>query len=359
MPRVGRKRARASQRSVSLEEVREVYRALRLSRPTSHTSSHAQSQDGTPREEAAPAANEGQSYPRASLLGIPAELRLEIYDYLWDNTLIHIHKRPSTTKKGLKLTWTPCLGTNLAQLCSHPSWDNTVNQEERCSEDPKRPDPTLGIFAMRFVCKALHDDLKDAYQYKPTISLSATSVSLFIKDTPRSSLERIESLTFSSTRATLERRHSRYSDYPRTIIHAYRRLRRLLPKLQTVKFQWCLLEEEVQGILDDIRNKDAGEEERMMALVFREFQPCTLAVFDASYGFESTDEYLAYPGVGRLVIKQGGRPSESTEWHPWGRMEVQHITNAREFLGLGPEVNQRRGTSYGSFFRGCQNAYYD
>jgi hypothetical protein len=61
--------------------------------------------------------------PEASLSALPAELRLQIYSYLCDDTLIHVHRHKKGSPEGTdRFTWTPCRSPNTVfpVLCANP-----------------------------------------------------------------------------------------------------------------------------------------------------------------------------------------------------------------------------------------------
>ena len=140
-------------------------------------------------------------FPPASLLGLPEELRLTIYEILWNTALVHIHFR--TDAGGLKrvirsgshqtlihdsgeffsqegkITWTPCLAVDARSrcLCAHPVWGGTVVEAHRCSDLPSSPNSLVGIFALRRACKKLRQELGDGHQTKAAVSMGFTMLS--------------------------------------------------------------------------------------------------------------------------------------------------------------------------------------
>jgi hypothetical protein len=61
--------------------------------------------------------------PEASFSALPTELRLQIYSYLCDATLIHVHRHKKESPEGTdRFTWTPCRSPNTAfpVLCANP-----------------------------------------------------------------------------------------------------------------------------------------------------------------------------------------------------------------------------------------------
>jgi hypothetical protein len=61
--------------------------------------------------------------PEASFSALPAELRLQIYSYLCDDTLIHVHRHEKKSPYGRdRFTWTPCRSPNkdYPALCANP-----------------------------------------------------------------------------------------------------------------------------------------------------------------------------------------------------------------------------------------------
>jgi hypothetical protein len=98
--------------------------------------------------------------PRATLTGLPAELRLHIYSYLRETDLIHVHWHPATETTDERFTWTPCRGTDASNrlLCANPKWSGTCTEEERCTYNTVTPSEPRGFHALAASSKALRDE---------------------------------------------------------------------------------------------------------------------------------------------------------------------------------------------------------
>jgi hypothetical protein len=105
--------------------------------------------------------------PQASFQGLPAELRLEIYDHLCDSTIIHVHR------KRKKFTWTPCLSPSDVSplLCKNPKWSGMCKEKDRCTHKEDAPPEPLGFAALAASNKFIRNETQDFILRKAVVSI--------------------------------------------------------------------------------------------------------------------------------------------------------------------------------------------
>jgi hypothetical protein len=122
------------------------------------------------------------SNPQATFEGLPAELRLDIYEYLCDSTIIHVHKHSSKTIAGddehinaqpTRFTWTPCRLPNPKSplLCANPKWSGLCKEEDRCTYKKYSPPEPLGFWALAASSKAIRIETQDFFLRRTVISI--------------------------------------------------------------------------------------------------------------------------------------------------------------------------------------------
>ncbi|KAF2801933.1 uncharacterized protein BDZ99DRAFT_469231 [Mytilinidion resinicola] len=126
--------------------------------------------------------------PGLTLLDLPTELRLEIYDYLLDDLLMHIYHDP-TVKSRLCCSSSACAQTDESSLlCKFPNWtiaDGCCNYETP-REDCKNP----LVFA--FTSKKIYQETSLLLYSRPTFHISHVILMPFLyslKDDQRSAIQ--------------------------------------------------------------------------------------------------------------------------------------------------------------------------
>lgn len=303
--------------------------------------------------------------PKASLLGLPAELRLMIYDYLWEKASIHIHHRTSsgalvparcmdsqTTNwfENTKLTWTPCnaVDTESRCLCAHPVWDGGVEQAQRCSDVPSAPNRPTGIFALRWACKALRREL-GAKQYPGAVSLEWLTVYTFIASTPAVILINITRLTLSGDRrrwissVTGELCGPRFYVAPvRDSSNLYEDVARRFPRLETVAIQGFVWRDGVRAVLAEIRGEVVSRQRigqtarsRLDCIkqMFEAFSRNVTVILDAWCRLPKPHEHDGIVTVERLIITRPATNSNDTSApHDWSTCKIDLVPSAKEAL---------------------------
>lgn len=121
--------------------------------------------------------------PQATLLGIPTELRLQIYGYVFDSTLIHVHRHEideldDTMWSPPRFTWTPCRGVNPNSnlLCANPKWSGLCKESDRCTFRPFAPKDPTGFAALAWTCKFIRQETQEFFLRNTTVSIHARDV---------------------------------------------------------------------------------------------------------------------------------------------------------------------------------------
>jgi hypothetical protein len=106
--------------------------------------------------------------PQATLGGLPTELRLQIYDYLCESSIIHLSCGPHG-----KLTWTPCWSTDpeFPLLCSATKRSRLFNEENRCSNGLNAPQEQRGCWALAASNKIIRSEAKEYLLCRSVISI--------------------------------------------------------------------------------------------------------------------------------------------------------------------------------------------
>jgi hypothetical protein len=115
--------------------------------------------------------------PRATFEGLPAELRLQIFGYLGESLLIHVHKRiKKKQKKNQALppfTWTPCRQPNpkTPLLCANPEWSSMCKEQDRCTREANAPLQLQGSWALAVSNKAIRNESLELFLRGATVSV--------------------------------------------------------------------------------------------------------------------------------------------------------------------------------------------
>ncbi|KAH7119101.1 hypothetical protein B0J11DRAFT_536070 [Dendryphion nanum] len=131
--------------------------------------------------------------PQATLLGLPTELRLEIYHYVFDSSLIHVHRYHANdedddenkTNLGSSFIWTPCRAPNpnCSLLCLNPKWSGLCKESERCTYRPYGPtdQQPAGFNALSHTCRRIHTESHEILMKNTTVSIQAHDVHDWIR----------------------------------------------------------------------------------------------------------------------------------------------------------------------------------
>lgn len=125
--------------------------------------------------------------PQATLLGLPAELRLPIDKYSFYSMLVHIHynaafKNARGIETPVQFTWTPCLASDPSCLlfCANPKWSGLCKDEKRCTSMSNKPLFMKGIFALLRSCKILYEEGRESMVRNTVISIHPRYLSEWI-----------------------------------------------------------------------------------------------------------------------------------------------------------------------------------
>jgi hypothetical protein len=113
--------------------------------------------------------------PQATFLGLPAELRLAIYSYVFDSTLIHVHHHLAGEKdySGPEFTWTSCRAVNpqCPLLCLNPKWSGMCEEADRCTYRPLLPTIPTGFAALSWACRLIRNETQEFFLKNTTVSM--------------------------------------------------------------------------------------------------------------------------------------------------------------------------------------------
>lgn len=119
---------------------------------------------------------------QATLEGLPAELRLQIYDYLCDSTIIHVHHHDHHADGSTRFTWTPCRSPSPKSplLCANPKWSGLCNEKDRCTHKVYAPAEPRGFWALAASAKAIRSEAKEFFLRRTVVSISAIHLELWL-----------------------------------------------------------------------------------------------------------------------------------------------------------------------------------
>lgn len=124
-------------------------------------------------EECTPPTYKPPNNPQATLEGLPAELRLSIYDHLSDTIMVHVHKHADSDVKIPHFTWTPCRAPNPEHplLCANPKWSGKCEEEDRGTHNPNSPRSPRGFWALAEASTSLHREIQRLWLRRAVVSI--------------------------------------------------------------------------------------------------------------------------------------------------------------------------------------------
>lgn len=310
-----------------------------------------------PITEATSTATQEPLYPKTSLLGLPAEIRLMVYDVLWETALVHVHARTASGElrqsafaKGhrwfeeRKFTWTPCLAVNTQSrcLCAHPVWDGTAREENRCSDLPSSLNRPTGIFALRWACKKLRRELGSSHQHKAAVSLENGSLVRFTRTTSATALNAITHLRLSGDRYKYNGRDDSNAARRQFMLsipfgsrNPYAEIAETFPRLKTVALQGFLHEIQAQPVLAAIRGEVIGRLDLRyldrIKKMFTSFNRRTTVILDISYRPRGHQELDGLADIERFIVTRPGVGSDDvSDEHEWTTCEIRCVPFAQE-----------------------------
>jgi hypothetical protein len=118
---------------------------------------------------------EGPKNPHASFLGIPAELRLAIYDYVFGSSLVHVHchEDKENVQEPIHFSWTACREPNpkCTLLCANPKWSGLCKDSERCTVTVGALPEPRGFEALMWTCKSIRQESQTSFLRNTTVSI--------------------------------------------------------------------------------------------------------------------------------------------------------------------------------------------
>jgi hypothetical protein len=108
---------------------------------------------------------------QASLLGLPAELRLSIYEHLYETLIVHIHHHSEGETN--QFTWTPCRAASESSrlLCANPKWSGLCKEEDRCSYEAESPRELAGAWALAATNRLIRQEAHELFFRKSVVSI--------------------------------------------------------------------------------------------------------------------------------------------------------------------------------------------
>lgn len=134
------------------------------------------------------------SNPQATFEGLPAELRLQVYDYLCDSTIIHVHRHEKTNTS--KFTWTPCRAPNLKSplLCANPKWSGMCDEEDRCTHKLYAPPEPRGFWALAAASKFIRNEAQEFFFKKTVVSIDPRNLQRWLDHLEKHAPKQLDSL---------------------------------------------------------------------------------------------------------------------------------------------------------------------
>ncbi|KAF2676642.1 hypothetical protein K458DRAFT_321611 [Lentithecium fluviatile CBS 122367] len=119
--------------------------------------------------------------PQATLLGLPAEIRLEIYKHLITTTLIHVHRKDAPGGDR-SYTWTPCKATNptCSLLCLNPKWSGLCAEADRCTVKKAAPPDPRGFYGLAATSKFLRGECMESFMKDAVISVNLAELAYWM-----------------------------------------------------------------------------------------------------------------------------------------------------------------------------------
>lgn len=108
---------------------------------------------------------------QASFVGLPTELRLEIYSHLCDTIIIHVHHQRGSG--GDHFTWTPCRSASASSplLCAAPKWSGMCQEEDGCAHRPGMLMTPKGAWALVASNKLIRSEAHEIFFRKSVVSI--------------------------------------------------------------------------------------------------------------------------------------------------------------------------------------------
>jgi hypothetical protein len=171
------------------------------------------------------------SNTQATLSGLPAELRLQIYSYLCDSTIIHVHNHTDNVG-GSRFTWTPCRSPSSASplLCANPKWSGMCDEEDRCTYKIYSPPEPVGFWALAASNKLIRNEAQEFFLRKTVVSIHPQDLRSWLDHLAGKDARRLDSLR----RVTLAGPNS-YRHFSNAELQL---LRDRLPNLEALGFQF-------------------------------------------------------------------------------------------------------------------------
>lgn len=192
--------------------------------------------------------------PQATLCGLPAELRLQIYSHLCDTTLVHVHFHDDVAdddedvfgdrwlgeEEQIRFTWTPCRATSTVSpfLCANPKWSGLCEEKNRCTHKLDSPPEHNGFFGLAATCKSIRNEAQEFFLSETAFSIEPRHLLLWFDYLEGNDPSRLDSLK----RLTLAGSNS----YRYVNKHLFDEVRQRLPGLEAFGFQcqdytslWC------------------------------------------------------------------------------------------------------------------------
>ena len=122
-------------------------------------------------------------YPRASLLGLPTELRLLIYTHLAESVHLHIDYPPSWVRpwsmykpSNTRMRFCHAPDTTFRQLCAKPMFSGLAATEDLCHQRNENAARNKHHpFALRATCKRVYEETRGILQIGITVQADYTS----------------------------------------------------------------------------------------------------------------------------------------------------------------------------------------
>ncbi|KAF2115356.1 hypothetical protein BDV96DRAFT_76697 [Lophiotrema nucula] len=273
--------------------------------------------------------------PQACLLGLPTELRLQIYEYLFESVLIHLHRRYEPNGNAT-LTWTSCSQTSerSSLLCANPKWSGLCEDERRCEY---RSDalPESSCMAFMWTCKLIYIEASPTARSRAALSIPEEMFYEFRCYSPPKLLEKVTRLALTGP----------YDDFGHKGWAPYINLSAWLPQLKEVAFQGQVARAMLQDEYGEYVPEQKFRDWFLFKLFAKRFSPQVAITFD---GLSLTREDELLPKAGNAdemvrfrVVRRGKEVDEKIMDDEWRDEDIEILSERSSLQESGRDAGWR------------------
>ncbi|KAF2267449.1 hypothetical protein CC78DRAFT_577160 [Lojkania enalia] len=139
--------------------------------------------------------------PQATFMGLPTELRLHIYSYISNATLMHVYRHKegqwiNGNWRPPRFFWSPCQAPHpdYPMLCLNPKWSGLCEESERCAYRIYSPPESSGFVALSQTCKLIHSETQEFFRRGTSVCIHPQEVRPWLDHLESIAPEQIECL---------------------------------------------------------------------------------------------------------------------------------------------------------------------